>query len=95
MAGFRNKKEFPRKDFGPERINTFCYALRTKFTDKESNFGKDYLKLLVEEIHIEGKIVRMRGKHTDVVNAMQKTALSCLVGLPRAVSVWLPISDSK
>lgn len=43
MAGLRNQQEFPLKDFGPKRINNFCNALRTKLSDKESNFGKDYL----------------------------------------------------
>jgi site-specific DNA recombinase len=59
MAGLKRQQEFPLKDIGPKRINAFFSALRTKFSDKESNFGKEYLKLLVEEIRIEGKDVRI------------------------------------
>jgi hypothetical protein len=95
MAGLRRQHEFPLKDIGPKRINAFCSALRTKFSDKGSNFDKEYLKLLVQEIRIEGKEVCMRGRYTDVVNAMQKTAPGFPFGLPRAGSVWLPSADSK
>jgi site-specific DNA recombinase len=93
MSGLKRQQEFSLKDFGPKRINAFCSVLRTKLSDKESNFGKEYLKLLVEEIRIEGKEVRMRGKSADVVNAMQKTALGFPVGLPRTGSVWLRSAD--
>ena len=91
----RSQQEFPLKDFGPKRINTFSDALRTKLSDKESNFGKDYLKLLVQEICIEGKVVRMHGKYADVVNVMQNTALGFPVGLLRTGRVWLPIAVAK
>ncbi len=93
MAGIKRQQEFPFKDFGPKRINTFCRVLRTKFADKGSNLGKEYLKLLVDEIRIEGREVTMRGKYTDVVNAMQKTAPSFPVGLPRTGRAWLPKPD--
>jgi hypothetical protein len=95
MAGLRRQQELPLKYFGPKRIISFCSALRTKFSDKSSNFGKEYLKLLVEEIRVEGKGIRMRGRYTDVVNAMQEPALGFPVGLPRTGSVWLPVADSK
>jgi hypothetical protein len=95
MTGLKRQQEFPLNDFGMKRINSFCSALRTKFSDKESTFGKDYPRLLVEEIRVEGKKVRMRGRYADVVNTMKKTALGFSVGLPRTGSVWLPIADSK
>ena len=95
IAGLKRQQEFPFKDIGPKRINAFCSALRRKLSDKESTFGKEYLKLLVEEIRIKGKDVRMRGRYSDVVNVMQKTTVGFPVGLPRAGSVWLPIADSK
>jgi site-specific DNA recombinase len=95
MAGIKRQQEFPFKDFGPKRINAFCKALRTKFADKDSNFGKEYLKLLVDEIRIEGKDVTMRGKYTDVVNAMQKTVPGFPAGLPGTGRVWLPMMYSK
>jgi site-specific DNA recombinase len=93
MAGIKRQQEFHFKDIGPKRINTFCRVLRTKFADKGSNFGKEYLKLLVNEIRIEGREVTMRGKHTDVVNTMQKMVPGFPVALPRTGRVWLPIVD--
>jgi len=90
-----SQQAFPFKDIGPKRINAFCIALRTKLSDKHSNFGKEYLKLLVEEIRIEGQEVSMHGRYADVVNVMQKTALGFPVGLPRTGSVWLPSADSN
>jgi len=95
IAGLKRQQEFPFKDTGPKRINAFCSTVRAKLSDKESTFGKEYLKLMVEEIRVKGKDVSMRGRYSDVVNAMQKTALGFPVGLPRASSVWLPMLDSK
>lgn len=95
MAGLRIQQTFSMKDFGPKRINTFCNALRRKLFDKESNFGKEYVKLLIGEIRIEWKDVRMHGKYANVVDAMRKTALGFSVGLPRAGSVWLPVAGPK
>jgi hypothetical protein len=91
----KRQQEFSIKDIGPKRINAFCCALRTKFSDKESNFGKEYLELLVEEIRIEGKDVKMRGRYAGVVNVMQKTVPGFPVGLPRTGNVWFPIADAK
>jgi site-specific DNA recombinase len=90
MGGLKRLQAFPLKDMGPRRIKAFCSALHTKFSDKISNFGRECLKLLVEEIRIEGKDVRMRGRYADVVNVMQNTALGFPVGLPRTGSVWPP-----
>ncbi len=88
MYGLRSQHKFFLKEFGPKRINTFCNALRAKLSDKESNFGKEYLKILVAEIRIEGKDVRMFGRYTDVVIAMQKTALGFPVYGPHTRRSW-------
>jgi site-specific DNA recombinase len=72
IAGLKRQQEFPLKDIGTNRIKGFCNTLQTKLFDKESKFGKEYLKLLVEEIRIDGKDVRMSGGYADVANALQK-----------------------
>lgn len=42
----------------------------------------------------ERQEVMMSGRHADVVNAMQKAAQGCPIGLPRTGSVWGALPDS-
>jgi hypothetical protein len=63
MACLKRQQEFPLQDIGTNRIKGFCNTLQTKLFDKESSFGREYLKVLIEEIRIDGKEVRMSGSY--------------------------------
>lgn len=76
-------------------VDDFCRVLNAKLRGPESNFGKEYLKILVEEIRVEGGEIKLRGKLADVAGMINKTALSLPIGVPRAGSVWLPSADSN
>jgi len=49
IAAARREKEIPVWKMGTKRIEAFCSALPAKLKDKRSNFGKEYLRLLVDE----------------------------------------------
>jgi seryl-tRNA synthetase len=49
MAGLQRQKKLPLAGLGIRRIRSFCSALKEKLLEKGSNFGKEYLKLLVTE----------------------------------------------
>jgi hypothetical protein len=42
-------------------VSPLCVALKEKLCDKASNFGKEYLKLLVGEIRVDKKKCTCQG----------------------------------
>ncbi len=95
MAGLKRQKQMPLTQLGPKNINAFCQALKDKLRDKESHFGKEYLRLLVEEIRIEEKEVRIRGSYAALAGMLQKTKVGILEGVPTFGDNWLPGPDSN
>jgi site-specific DNA recombinase len=92
MAGLRRKKELPVANLGKKHVQAFCLALKDKLRDKGSNFGKEYLKLLVDEIRVDKKEVRLTGSYSSLAGALtMSTKLGLLPRVPSFVSVWLPI----
>jgi DNA invertase Pin-like site-specific DNA recombinase len=90
MAGLRRQKEMPIAQLGPKKIETFCKALKQRLQDKESNFGKEYLRLLVDEIKVEGKEVRLRGSYGAVAGMLNKTKVGLREEVPTFGNAWLP-----
>ena len=92
LAGLRRQKELPLAQLGRKHIHAFCAALKEKLRDKASNFGKDYLKLLVNEIRVEKKEVRLTGSYASLAGALNmSTKPGQLSRVPSFVPVWLPI----
>ena len=44
-----------------KQIGAFCAALKDRLFDRASNFGKEYLRLLVDEIKVVKKEVHLSG----------------------------------
>ncbi|WP_374045161.1 recombinase family protein [Geobacter sp. AOG1] len=96
MAGLRRQKELPLAQLGRKHVNAFCSALKDKLRDKGSNFGKEYLKLLVDEIRVDKKEVRLTGSYCSLAGALRMSTKSGqLLGVPSFVPVWLPSADSN
>jgi len=61
------------------------------FDDKASNFGKEYLKLLVDEIRIAKEKVHLKGSYAALAGALcSGTELDFLQGVPSSVLVGSP-----
>jgi hypothetical protein len=62
---------------------------------------KGYLKLLVDEIRVDGNKVCVRGSHAVLAVAIAETKLGTRSKLPVTArvpsfgSIWLPITDSN
>jgi len=95
MSGLKRKQQMPFAPLGKKSVQTFCSALRDKMLDKESNFRKEYLRLLVDEVSIEGNEVRIRGSHAALAGVLHKTKVGHLEGVPTFGSGWLPLTDSN
>jgi hypothetical protein len=46
-----------------DTVNAFCAALKERFTDPASGLGKACLRLLVEEIRLDGNELVVTGRH--------------------------------
>ena len=88
LAGMRRQKELPLSRIGLKHITSFCSALKKKFMDKTSNFGKEYLKLLVSEINVIDKQVRLSGSYTSLAGALVNQ--SNIKEVPAFDLNWLP-----
>lgn len=95
IAGLRRAKEMPLNQLGVMNIDTFCSAMKQKLKDKSSNFGKDYLRLLVEEIEINGNEAVIRGNDIALAGAVSKTKMGTLPRVPIFLPDWLPGTDSN
>ncbi len=96
VAGLRRQREFPLAQLGKKQVITFCSALKEKLQDQDSNFGKEYLKLLVEEIRVDKKEVRLSGSYAALAGALSmSTKPRQLPRAPSFVPVWLPNPDSN
>ena len=95
MAGLRRQGEMPLSQLGPKKIEAFCKALKEKLQDRSTQFGKEYLRLLVEEIRVEGKEIRIRGNYAALAGMLDKTKAGFPEGVPAFGRDWLPNPDSN
>ncbi len=96
MARLRGQKEMSLSKLGKSHIVGFCKALKERFQDKASNFGKEYLKLLVDEIRIVKAEAPLSGSLAALAGALcSGTGTGTLPEVPRHVSYWLPSADSN
>ena len=76
-------------------MNAFFAALKERFKDPTSVFGKAYLRLLVDEIKLDGNQLIVRGTHrrvADAIGFMQKRKLG---EVPSFVNDWRARQDSN
>lgn len=96
MAGLQRQKELPLSGMGVRRIRSFCSAFKEKLLEKGSNFGKEYLKLLVTEIRVNKIEVRLTGSYAALAGALAMSTKPAQFDLvPSFVPVWLPNPDSN
>jgi hypothetical protein len=70
----------------PENIIAFSKVLRSKLLDRESKFGKDYLKVLVKGIRVDGKEAEIIGSYAALAGVIMETknsTLFCIELAPR------------
>jgi site-specific DNA recombinase len=78
-----------------KHVNAFTQALRSKLLDRDSSFGREYLRLLVSEIRIEKNEARISGSYAALASAVAETKLGTLDKVPRFEPNWLPDLDSN
>ncbi len=103
IAGLRRGKELPLNQIKSVHVKAFCAALKNRLEDRSSGLGKEYLKLFVDEIRVEGCTVRVRGSRKAIAAAIAETKLGSRSAMPFMAtgrlpsfgSNWLPDVDSN
>ncbi len=93
VAGYRRQKQFP--EIKQNQLEAFTKALRTKLLDRKSGFGKEYLKLLVNEIRIKGNQAEITGSYSALAYAVDETKKHSLERVPSFVPNWLADQGSS
>ena len=76
-----------------DTVKAFCEALKERFTDPASGLGKAYLRLLVDEIRLDGNELVVTGSHrrlSDAISFMEKRKLG---EVPSFVNDWRARQD--
>ena len=94
-AALRDKWEVPLNKLTPLHIQKFTTALRTRFLDTASGFGKAYLNLLVDEIRLDGNELHIRGSYRALARAVSLSKEGKLSEVPSFVPEWRARTDSN
>ena len=91
IAGLQRVDMMPKKLLAPKYLGAFCKALQAKLMDEGSGFGRQYLRLLVDEIRVEGNQVVIRGSHAALARAVAGNGEGTPgAGVPSIGPDWLP-----
>ena len=99
MSNVRRQQEVPWRKITPKRVDAFTAALRSTLLDQRTAFAKEYLRLLVDEIVVDGKVAEVRGSKASlaeaVLNAGSSRERGTAVTVPTFVPEWRPLGDSN
>ncbi len=95
LARLRDQKDRPISKLTKKHVAAFCAALKEKLQDKESRFGKEYLRVLLDEIRLVKKEVHLKGSYAALAGALSMGANQGS-GLGAQIRPsWLPSADSN
>jgi site-specific DNA recombinase len=94
MAGTRQQKVLPVDRITSNQISAFGNALRTRLLDTQNGFSKQYLRLLVQEIRVSGREVKMTGSNAALMGAVLESKVGT-ARVPTFGMTWLPDLNSN
>ncbi len=95
MAKVKDRQALVVRRVKPDTVKAFCSALKERFADPTSGLGKAYLRLLVDEIRLDGNELVVTGSHrrlADAIGFMEKRKLG---EVPSYVNEWRPEDESN
>ncbi len=95
IARLKSQKEMPVAKFTQKKVSAFCSALKEMLLDRSSQFGKEYLKLLLNEITVIKKEVHLQGSYAALASALSGGANKSFAVVPSFAPYWLPSADSN
>ncbi len=76
-------------------ITALSEALKGRFTDPSSGLGKAWLRLIVDEIRLEGAELKIRGSYDRLAQAYGLLEKKRLGEVPSLIPHWRPVRDSN
>jgi site-specific DNA recombinase len=95
LARLKSQKEMPIARFTKKNISAFCSALKEMLLDRTSHFGKEYLRLLLDEIRVIKKEVHLQGSYAALASALSGGSNRGFNKVPSFDPYWLPSADSN
>jgi len=93
IATLERQQPMPMEILTKGKLDVFAKAMRKVMHERLSTTGKDYLRLLVNEIRVTGKQAEISGSYAAFMSAMVETKAETVV--PTFVPNWLPDLDSN
>ena len=94
LARLRDRKERPVSMLTKKHVAAFCAAaLKEKLQDKGSHFGKEYLRVLLDEIQVVKKEVHLKGSYAALAGALSMGLNRGLGGGAQIRPSWLPVCN--
>ncbi len=94
-AALRDKWTIPATKLTPGHIAKFTQALRERLLDTSSGFGKAYVNLLLDEIRLDGNVLRIKGSYSALARAVTLSKQGKLEQVPSFVPEWRPHGGSN
>ena len=96
ITALKRQQRLPIKTISTRHIEAFCYALKRQFNNPESNFGKGYLRVLVDEIRVKNNKAEIRGSYGALAQVMSnlKPETPSLT-VPTFMQEWRALEDSN
>ena len=82
----RNRQGLPKID--SSKIQAFSKVLEARLKDVRNGFGKAYLRLLVDEIRLEGNELKIRGSYAQLGDAFGMLEKMKLGEVPSLIRDW-------
>ena len=82
MAGLKTQTALPASLLRQKHIEAFTRALRVKLLGNRA-FAKEYLRLLVDEIRVNKRDVKLTGSYDALASAVVQTKMGTLAAVPR------------
>ena len=94
VLAIRRNQTMPTANINHKQINSFCNALKARLLDAKSGFGRGYLKLLVDEIRVNGNQAIMQGSYENLAYAVGCSKESSKE-VPSFMRIWRARDDSN
>ncbi len=94
MGGLRRRAELPLKTIGARQVDAFARVLRDKLLGNKA-FAKQYLRMLVTEIRVDGEQLCVTGSNAALALAVAQTNTDARAGVPTFGPDWLPDQGSN
>ena len=95
LAELKRRQACPVSPMENLQIELLCKRLCNRLMDRNSQFGKKYLKLFLKEAVLTGQELHIKGLYGGILRALKNEELGSKNMVPSSVPVWLPSADSN